>query len=373
LPILLNNQMKTYTKEILILLLGLLGAMPMLNGQIVTMSTKRSTPNVKITIHENYLNKIPQNELDQYLDAITQWADSGLKNPNTNIPLPSLPPSIKDKDVDINTEKINNVISIEITVNKTAGEDRIQFKSIEIDTLEPEKTHGKRPRLAKLRNRHKIKKVVTYSHFDLGFLQVRSQKPIPNGTAPPTVDYHQLPELDNFRTLQIGFEKDWGYNIAKGKLRFWFGVSYNIQNYRFRDNRVRLKHNAPQFEYEIAQPAANPNDNADKSKIVTNYLGIPISIGYQNKPRNPTFSAKLGIQGGYLVRCHSKVRTLNGEKIKYFDDFNMNDFALNPYASIKMKNIEFYAKYGMSDIFKPHQGTPSRNFAFGIILATAID
>jgi len=366
--------MKTYTKEILILLLGLLGAMPMLNGQIVTMSTKRSTPNVKITIHENYLNKIPQNELDQYLDALTKWADSSLKNSNTTIPLPSIPPSIKDKDVEINTEKINNVISIEITVSKTAGEDRIQFKTIEIDTIEPEKTHGKRPRLTKLRNKRKIKKVVTYSHFDLGFLQVRSQKPIPNGTfPPPTVDYHQLPELDNFRTLQIGFEKDWGYNLYKGKLRFWTGISYNIQNYRFRDNSVRLKHNAPVFEYELAPPAQNPNDNADKSKIVTNYLGVPISIGYQNKPRNPSFSVKLGIQGGYLVRCHSKVRTLNGEKIKYFDDFNMNDFAVHPFASIKLRNVEFYAKYGITNIFKDHQGTPSHNMAFGMILSTDIE
>ena len=368
--------MKTYTKEILILLLGLLGAMPMLKGQIVTMSNSRTTPTAKITIHENYLNsqKIPQNELNSYMDDLIKWADSSLKNTNANIAMPELPPSFKGASVEINTEKSNGVITIEIIINKTAGEDRIQFKKIELDTLEPAIKNKKHQRFSKMRNKHKIKKVVTYSHFDLGFLQVRSRPPINNGTAPPpAVDYHQLPELDNFRTLQIGFEKDWGYNLHKGKLRFWFGLSYNIQNYRFRDNRVRLKHNVTQFEYEISPPAQNPNENADKSKIVTNYLGIPISIGYQNKPRNPTFSAKLGIQGGYLVRCHSKVRTIDGEKIKYFDDFNMNDFALHPFASIKMKNIEFYAKYGISDIFKHHQGTPSRNFAFGIILATAID
>jgi hypothetical protein len=373
--------MKTYTKEILILLLGLLGAMPMLKGQIATISTKRSTPNVKITIHENYLNKIPQSELNSYLDALLQWADSGLKNKNSNTPMPSLPPSIKDMDVNINTEKINDVISIEITVNKTAGEDRIQFKSIERDTIEPEKPEFRRPkqrlrqqRMALLKNRHKIKKIVTYSHFDLGFLTVNSRPPIPNGTAPPPPrDFHRMPELDNFRTLQIGFEKDWGYNLYKGKLRFWFGVNYNIQNYRFRDNNVRLKHNASEFEYEIAPPAQNPNDNADKSKIVTNYLGIPISIGLQNKQRNPSFSLKLGIQGGYLVRCHSKVRTYGGEKIKYFDDFNMNDIAIHPFASVKLKNLEFYAKYGLTNIFKNHQGAPSNNLAFGIVLSTIID
>ncbi len=110
--------MKTYTKEILILLLGLLGAMPMLKGQIATISTKRSTPNVKITIRENYLHKIPQSELNSYLDALLQWADSGLKNNSINNPMPILPPSIKNMDVDINTEKINDVISIEITVKR---------------------------------------------------------------------------------------------------------------------------------------------------------------------------------------------------------------------------------------------------------------
>ncbi len=359
--------MKTYTKEILILLLGLLGAMPMLNGQI-TVKPKKTTTIVTIIQKNHDVNS--EKIIKEYAEKLTNWGDSLI--PNTqNKPMP-LSPFMNNFDFLVTYKIINDTLKFNILA--TEIDSRIQFKYIEPDTIEPEKTHGKRPRLAKLRNRHKIKKVVTYSHFDLGFLQVRAQKPIPNGTIPPpTVDFHQLPELDNFRTLQIGFEKDWGYNISKGKLRFWVGISYNIQNYRFKDNRVRLKHNAPQFEYELAPPAQNPNDNADKSKIVTNYLGIPISIGYQNKPRNPTFSAKFGIQGGYLVRCHSKVRTVEGEKIKYFDDFNMNDFAVHPFASIKLKNIEFYTKYGLTDIFKPHQGTPSHNFSFGIILATAID
>ena len=44
--------MKTYTKEILILLLGLLGAMPMLNGQI-TVKPKKTTTIVTI-IQKNH-------------------------------------------------------------------------------------------------------------------------------------------------------------------------------------------------------------------------------------------------------------------------------------------------------------------------------
>lgn len=361
--------MKTYTKEIIILLLGLLGAYPSIKSQTVA-PTKHS---VKITFHQKNITNNYESDINIYAIKLKKWADSTIANPNSKIELPELPPTLENARIDINTEKINDSVFMDISIHQRRSNKRVHFEKLQMDTIAPERGKGFQPRTGKLRNRHKIKNVVTYSHFDLGFLTVNARPPISNGTFPPPItDFHQMPELDNFRTLQIGFEKDWGYNIIKGKLRFWFGINYNIQNYRFRDNQVRLLPHAQEFTYEIA-PTTNKQDIADKSKIVTNYLGIPISLGYQNKPKNPSFSVKLGIQGGYLVRCHSKIRTLDGEKIKHFDDFNMNDFAIHPFASIKLKSIEFYAKYGITNMFKKFQGTPSRNMAFGIILATTID
>ena len=153
-------------------------------------------------------------------------------------------------------------------------------------------------------------------------------------------------------------DKKKGLNLIKGKIRLWIGVTYDISNYRFRNNNVRLTPNTDEFNFILQDPSV---EQADKSKLVTNYLGIPVLLGFQNHAQNPTFKISVGAQAGYLVRSHTKYRTENGNKTKKFDDFNMSDISVHPVFNLTWESFTFYAKYALTNLFKKEQGLDQKN------------
>jgi len=178
-----------------------------------------------------------------------------------------------------------------------------------------------------------------------------------------------LPELNNAKSIHWGIEQQWGFNLIRGKVRVFTGIRYDIHNYRFQNPYTRLTQDQPEFTAtEIGGPLVDPIP-VDKSKVVVNYIGIPVSLGFQDKPGdNSKFSAKVGVHAGYRVRTHTKIKQSNGNVEKQFDDFNMNDFYLSPFVNVNYGDMGLYMRYPLTNLFKDGQGANTQSVQFGITL-----
>jgi hypothetical protein len=174
----------------------------------------------------------------------------------------------------------------------------------------------------------------------------------------------EFPELNNGGTLHFGFNSEWGIKTFSGNWRLWGGIQYDIMNYRFNNNDIRLMANQPMFNTQT--DSAN---NSAKSKIVVNYIGIPLSFGYQSKAKaaDEGFGIRAGVLAGYRVRTHTKVKLDNEKTIKDFDDFNMNDFLITPFVQISYNNVGLYFRYNTSTLFKEQQGPKHTGLQFGLV------
>ncbi|MFM2334604.1 MAG: hypothetical protein RIS91_607 [Bacteroidota bacterium] len=190
-------------------------------------------------------------------------------------------------------------------------------------------------------------------------------------TVPTTIgdQSNYLPELNNAKSIHWGIEQQWGFNLIRGKVRVFTGIRYDIHNYRFQNNLTRLTQDQPEFTaVEIGGPLIDPIP-VEKSKLVVNYIGVPVSLGFQDKPGdNSKFSAKVGVHAGYRVRTHTKIKQTGGNVEKQFDDFNMNDFYLSPFVNVSYGDMGLYMRYPLTNLFKNGQGANTQAIQFGITL-----
>ena len=206
------------------------------------------------------------------------------------------------------------------------------------------------------KRRNKAPLIISEGSINLGFAA------IDNSRAAIT---NSFPEIKNESSMHVGFNQEWGYKIGRGKFRLWYGLRYDIMNYSFSNSNLRLKGNAPIFTTSL-----DSFNNTDKSKVVVNYLGIPLSIGYQSNPKSlhEGFNIRAGIAAGYRVRAHTKVKLENDRTEKEFDDFNFNDFLVSPFVQVCYNNFGLYFRYNTSPIFKLREGPENYGMQFGIVM-----
>lgn len=259
-----------------------------------------------------------------------------------------------------------NDIHVEIEMNET-----------DIDTF--------RINLSQTPHITRIEPVNREFHHYIGFLYVQ-QNPsdVKTQTNPGGVITNGMPELNTAKSLHYGLEQLWGLNLIKGKLRFFTGLRYDVYNFRFQSNFVRLTENAPEFQaITVGGPTVDPIP-MEKSKLVANYIGVPIAIGYQSSPgrwetsesngnntsynETPKFSIKAGVHTGYLISSHAKLKESGGNTTKQYDDFNLNNFIIAPFVNFEYEDVGVYMRYPLTHIFKTGQGANSQCLQFGITL-----
>lgn len=231
----------------------------------------------------------------------------------------------------------------------------------------------------------KIEPVTREFHHYFGFLYVQ-QNPsdVKTQTNQVGVFTNGMPELNTAKSLHYGIEQLWGLNLITGKLRFFTGIRYDVYNYRFQSNFVRLTENASEFQaITIGGPLIDPIP-MNKSKLVANYVGIPLAIGYQSSPgrwetsesdgsttsysETPKFSIKAGVHTGYRISAHTKLKESGGNTTKQYDDFNLKNFIIAPFVNLEYEDIGLYMRYPMTNLFKTEQGANSQCLQFGITL-----
>jgi hypothetical protein len=211
-----------------------------------------------------------------------------------------------------------------------------------------------------------IEETRQYWGYNSQIIDEASMKTIPTAMGDQS---NYLPELNNAKSVHWGIEQQWGFNLIRGKVRVFTGIRYDIHNYRFQNPYTRLTQDQPEFTAtEIGGPLVDPVP-VDKSKVVVNYIGIPVSLGFQDKPGDHSkFSAKVGVHAGYRVRTHTKIKQSNGNVEKQFDDFNMNDFYLSPFVNVNYGDMGLYMRYPLTNLFKDGQGANTQSVQFGITL-----
>lgn len=317
-------------------------------------------------------------------DALKAWADTIqkiTKSDDQNIEIP--PPAISGLEdlfnLDVNVLRNQDSTVVKLKVRKKGDRSTARIleleqltETAEIDqaadssyTLELEES----PKVFEFtidedhplnqRRKRKPELVITNLRIHGGHLMLQ-----PLGPTTAVVRSYELAELQNGKSLNFCIDQNWGLNLFKGKIRFWYGLSYSINNYRFSNSQVYLTPNLPIAK---SQFAVEPQK---KSKLVSNYIGIPISIGFQDKANdNYRFKLNVGIEAGYLVRAHTKVVNNNDQKIKVFDDFNLNNFVVQPTVHFQYEDMAIFAKYALTPLFKPNQGAIyQKNMIIGVAL-----
>lgn len=262
--------------------------------------------------------------LEEYGEYIQKWLDS--MDFEIVIPEPPMPPMTPDTIV---------VPNLPVRVIQF-GED-VKIEDCEIPCLDP-------PTL------------ISEPEVNLGFLR------------PTTGNFDDVggfPGLANGGTLHVGLGNNWGLNLIRGKLRLWFGVRYDINNYQFKKHDVKLDPDQPQFAYTNTGAA-----NMEKSKLVVNYLGVPVALGFQSNgwDSEDKITVRAGVNTAYLVRAHSKTKSTGGEKNKQFDDYHFNNFAITPFLYLGYNSVGIYARYTVTSMFKEGEGPSGNVLQFGMMI-----
>jgi len=173
----------------------------------------------------------------------------------------------------------------------------------------------------------------------------------------------QMPELTPI-SLNVNLDMMRGWSARKGKLWLYSGLAYNSQTFQFNDRNLTISDLSEEFT-----AVSLGSDDVKRSSLETHWVGIPLAIAFQNEPVNPDFQILVGAYGFYNVRNQTEIKFKNHSKSKTVGDFNINDWAWSPFVQVKFDGFGLYARYHMSNLFKPNDMGYSANLLqFGLVL-----
>ena len=157
------------------------------------------------------------------------------------------------------------------------------------------------------------------------------------------------------------------FNLAANKLGLTTGLGFEWVNYRF-DNDVEIK----KSENDII---GFKRDDQTKSKLLVNYLNLPLMLEYQTNrhSKKNSFHIGVGIQTGLRIGSHTKVvYQEDGRKKKDKDpgDYNINPFKYDAMVRIGWGKLNLHANYSLNTLFKNNQGPELNPFTVGLTLVS---
>ena len=171
-------------------------------------------------------------------------------------------------------------------------------------------------------------------------------------------------DLDQPKSLEVNINF-LEYNIPLKEYRVGLvtGMGWTMNNYKF-DNPVTIE----KVDGMIVPVDIDPN-GFNKSKLTVSYLTVPLLFEYQipvNGRSNQLFVSG-GIIGGINLGSHTKVKN-DHSKNKDHGSFNINPFKYALTARVGLKDINLYANYSLSPLFKDDKGPELFPFTIGISL-----
>lgn len=182
---------------------------------------------------------------------------------------------------------------------------------------------------------------------------------------PSNLDYMQL-RYEKSAEVSINFLEQ-NLNLINNKLGLVTGVGIRSNNYRFEPNVQLLGDSTPLGH----QFLTNKSDYL-KSKLVVNYVTIPLILEFQTNPysRPSSFHMSAGAIMGFRLCSHTKiVENSNGKnKIKDNGSFHMQPFRWDLTARIGWGVVNLYANYSLNSLFLADKGPELYPFTVGVSL-----
>ena len=156
------------------------------------------------------------------------------------------------------------------------------------------------------------------------------------------------------------------FNLIDNHLGLVTGLGLQYNNYRFANN-VRLNNDSASLHGFYDK---NSKRNYIKSKLVVNYLTVPLILEYITHGDNE-FHIGAGAQFAWKIGEHSKVVYEKGtsrEKDKDYGDFYLNPYKLELTGRIGWGWVDLFATYSINQMFEEGKGPEMYPFTAGITI-----
>lgn len=169
--------------------------------------------------------------------------------------------------------------------------------------------------------------------------------------------------------VKINFYEQ-NFNLISNKLGFTTGLGLEWINYRFGNDVVFKKEGDDVIDNHMQDP-----NNYTKSKLVVNYLNLPLMLEYQTNRRSKSnsFHIGVGIQTGLRIGSHTK-RVYQEDNRKKKDkspgDYHINPFKYDAMVRIGWEKLNLHANYSLNSLFKKNRGPELYPFSVGITLVS---
>lgn len=163
---------------------------------------------------------------------------------------------------------------------------------------------------------------------------------------------------DNYRFLNMNASRSMGVTVhvaqesfrlnRKGNIGVVTGVGFEYHNYRLDNNNRLIKNAEGNISFE---PIA---EDVDKNKLTTLYLTIPLLFEFQGFSKygdDPAYFSA-GLVGGLRLSSHTKIVYGDGDKVKDWGSFNLNDLRYGVMVRAGYKSINLFGVYYPTPLFK---------------------
>lgn len=188
------------------------------------------------------------------------------------------------------------------------------------------------------------------------------------------LDQQNFMDLDMAKSLAVNvnfLQYDIGLQKERNTIGLVTGLGLEWNNYRFDQNIILGNYTSKM----IVPIPADSDWDIKKSKLTSLYFTVPllfeIQIPVKYKSRRVHMSA--GVVGGLRVGSHTKVKYKshgNTHKDKDHDDFNLRTLRYAAQARIGYRSLNFFATYGLTNLFEKNKGPKLVPFTFGITLVS---
>ncbi len=280
--------------------------------------------------------------------------------------------SYKEEPLKKNINRLNQDISEDIDLgnavhpiynDKKGDTTHIRFGNKKITIIDDKDIYGEKKDTIKKKVNNKFNGHWAGIEIGInGYLNSKNSFAVPAGYEYLSLQYEKSCNVNlNFFDLN--------FNLINNHFGLVTGLGFEYNNYRF-DKAVVIN---PDSSYIYGSKVENFKNL--KSKLVVNYLTIPLFFEYQtnNKNKVNSFHISVGAELGIRASAHFKHTWATSDDqyhlMKISDDFYLNDYKLNALVRIGWGKLNFYGTYSLTPLFKDYRGPQLYPFTAGITLA----
>lgn len=184
-----------------------------------------------------------------------------------------------------------------------------------------------------------------------------------------------LPSNQKYMQLDYGKSIDFQFNLFEKNIHIYknyvnlvTGIGFDWHQYEFR-NKTKLN---PDSSYTYGIIDSTNTFSYKKNRLKTSFIQVPLLLEFNtNKNPKKAFHLAFGVIGGYKLGSKTKqIIEKNGNSITSIkrDNYNINPFRLDAYASIGYHNLTLFANYGLTPLFESGRGPELTPFTIGVKL-----